>query len=118
MNNVTPFHPESASRGTSHRPHRTLSERRERYTLAQRLMEENTITYDSVASLAGETLATTHRALDPMHFRRMRWESLCRIRFAVCLLLARIGKLPEQAMWDEYDDMCLTVIKNTPDPAA
>ncbi len=118
MTGVIPFHPESASRGTSRRPHRTLAERRIRYTLAQRLLEENSITYDSVATLAGETLATTHRALDPMHFRRMRWESLCRIRFAVCLLLARIGKLPEEKLWDEYDEMCLAVIKNPPAPAA
>lgn len=115
---VLPFHAENAPRGTSHRPHRTLAERRERYTLAQRLIEQHRITYDAISDLSGETLATCHRALDPTQFRRMRWESLCRIRFAACLLLQRRGAPPPEKLWDEYDAILIALITGPLPPAA
>lgn len=117
MNSVTPFHAENGTRGT-HRPHRTLAERRERYTLTQRLLDKHGITYDAIADLSGESLTTCHRALNAMQFRRMRWESLCRIRFAVCLLLQRRGAMPEIKLWDEYDGILIAPITNPLPPAA
>ena len=114
---VVPFHTENAPRGTSHRPHRTLAERRERYTLTQRLIEQHRITYDAISDLSGESLATCHRALDPTQFRRMRWESLCRIRFAVCLLLPRRRAMWAK-LWDEYDAILIAPITNLLPPVA